>query len=40
MSGNWVKPMTYKLFQEWFDIEWGSEIIDLGKGEIEREEWD
>jgi hypothetical protein len=39
-SGNWVEPLTYKLFQEWFEIEWGSEIIDLGKGEIEREEWD
>jgi hypothetical protein len=38
--GNWVKPITYKLFQDWFDIELGSEIIDLGKGEIEREECD
>jgi hypothetical protein len=34
----WPKKRTWKIFQEWFDIEINSEIFDLVDGEIEKEE--
>ena len=36
----WPKQLTAKLFHEWFHLEWGSEVFDLGRGEIERESMD
>ena len=33
----WPKKLTFKLFNEWFQLEWGSEVFDLGRGDIERE---
>ncbi|MBF0453897.1 MAG: hypothetical protein HQL72_03645 [Magnetococcales bacterium] len=35
--GDWPQKRTFKLFKEWFQLEWGSEVYDLGRGEIERE---
>ncbi|MHC4385371.1 MAG: hypothetical protein ACYTEU_03490 [Planctomycetota bacterium] len=34
----WPKKRTWKMFQEWFDIEINSEVFDLVNGEIEKEE--
>lgn len=36
----WPKKLTFQLFQGWFELEWGSEVFDLGRGEIERERMD
>ena len=35
----WPKKRTYSVFLEWFDIEFHSEVLDFGKGEIEKEEY-
>lgn len=37
---DWPRNITYKMFQEWFDVEWGSEVVDMGSDEILREIWD
>ena len=34
----WPKNRTWKIFQEWFEIEINSEVFDLVDGEIEKEE--
>lgn len=34
----WPQKRTFKLFQEWFNIEFHSEVIDFGKGPIVIEE--
>ena len=34
----WPKNRTWKMFQEWFDIEINSEVFDLVDGKIEKEE--
>ena len=34
----WPKPITKKMFWEWFDAEFHSEIIDLADRKIEKEE--
>ena len=35
----WPKKRSFKLFQEWFDIEFHSEVIDFGNGPIILEEY-
>ena len=35
----WPQKRTWKMFQEWFAIEINSEVIDLVRGMIEKEEW-
>jgi hypothetical protein len=34
----WPLKRTFKLFQDWFNIEFHSEVIDFGKGPIVIEE--
>jgi hypothetical protein len=34
----WPKNRTWKMFQEWFEVEINSEVFDLVEGEIEKEE--
>jgi len=34
----WPKKRTYKLFQEWFDVEYHSVLIDTVGGEIYDDE--
>jgi len=34
----WPKKRTWKMFQEWFEIEINSEVFDLVDGDIEKEE--
>lgn len=34
----WPKRRGFKTFLEWFDVEFHSVVIDLGKGGIMREE--
>ena len=38
-KGSWPNKLTFKQFQEWFNIEFHSEVIDLGKGSIAIEEY-
>jgi hypothetical protein len=37
---DWPKRRTLKLFRDWFEIEFHSEVIDLGQGRITKEEFD
>jgi hypothetical protein len=34
----WPKKRTWKIFQEWFEIEINSSVFDLDDGNIEKEE--
>jgi len=34
----WPKKRDWNTFQEWFDVESHSIVMDLGDGEIEKEE--
>ena len=34
----WPQKRTLKMFQEWFDVEINSEVFDLAKGRIEKED--
>ena len=34
----WPQKRTWKMFQEWFDIEINYEVFDLVDGKIEKEE--
>ena len=34
----WPKNRSWKMFNEWFNIEINSEVFDLVDGEIEKEE--
>ena len=36
---DWPKNISFKLFQEWFEIELHSEVIDFGKGPITIEKY-
>lgn len=33
----WPKKLTFELFEEWFHVEWGSEVFDLGKEKITKQ---
>jgi len=35
----WPKPRDWTVFQEWFDIEICSEVLDTVKGKLEREDF-
>ena len=35
----WPQKRTFRLFQEWFKIEFHTEVIDYGKGPITIEEY-
>lgn len=37
---DWPEKRTLKLFREWFEIEIHSEVIDLGRGDIRKDEFD
>ena len=34
----WPKKRTWKMFQDWFEVEINSEVFDLVDGDIEKEE--
>ena len=34
----WPENRTWKMFQDWFEIEINSEVFDLVDGDIEKEE--
>jgi hypothetical protein len=34
----WPQKRTWKMFQEWFEVEINSEVFDLVEGDIEKEE--
>ena len=36
---DWPKKITFRLFQEWFEVEFHSEVIDFGKGPIAIEKY-
>ncbi|MEO5334062.1 MAG: hypothetical protein H7839_18780 [Magnetococcus sp. YQC-5] len=33
----WPNRLTFQMFEQWFQLEWGSEVFDLGKGAITQE---
>ena len=35
----WPNKRNYHVFLEWFDIEFHSEVLVFGKGEIEKEDY-
>ena len=36
----WPENKTYKMFQEWFDVEFHSMVFDLVQSDIEKEPYD
>ena len=36
----WPENITYKMFQEWFDVEFHSMVFDLLQSDIEKEPYD
>jgi hypothetical protein len=36
----WPENKTYKMFQEWFDVEFHSMVFDLLQSDIEKEPYD
>ncbi|BBO81577.1 hypothetical protein DSCO28_21430 [Desulfosarcina ovata subsp. sediminis] len=36
---DWPKKLSFRLFQEWFEIELHTEVIDFGKGSITIEKY-
>jgi hypothetical protein len=36
---DWPQKITFKLFQEWFKIEFHTEVFDFGKGAIAIEKY-
>lgn len=35
----WPTKMTYKIFQEWFDVRVADAVIEMGKGPIKMEDY-
>jgi len=35
----WPQKLTFRLFQEWFEIEFHTEVIDFGRGPIAIEKY-